>query len=142
MTPAATVLTSAGLLLAADQATKSLALRRRPESPAASPRGIVLRRFLNRRGCGGEVATRHPLLALWVLELVALLCLVESGLLFRGVVAQMSLGAALGGAGGNLLDRVRRGAVVDFIDLRVWPVFNVADAAIVVGAALAMIFVV
>ena len=42
---------------------------------------------------------------------------------------------------GNLLDRVMRGSglsgrVVDFIDLHVWPVFNVADAAIVVGAAL------
>ena len=46
-------------------------------------------------------------------------------------------GAALvlGGAAGNLLDRVRLGYVVDFIDVRVWPVFNVGDSAITVGVA-------
>jgi signal peptidase II len=82
------------------------------------------------------------MLALWTVELVVLVCLVESGLVFEGAVAQVGLGAALGGAGGNLLDRVRRGSVVDFIDLRVWPIFNVADVAIVVGALLAASFAV
>ncbi len=40
----------------------------------------------------------------------------------------------LGGAIGNLIDRIYFGYVVDFIDLRVWPVFNIADSAITVGA--------
>ena len=40
----------------------------------------------------------------------------------------------LGGAIGNLIDRIFFGYVIDFIDLRVWPVFNVADSAITVGA--------
>lgn len=43
---------------------------------------------------------------------------------------------ALGGALGNLIDRLRFGKVVDFFDFRIWPVFNVADCAIVVGVAL------
>ena len=42
----------------------------------------------------------------------------------------------LGGAAGNLIDRVRFGHVIDFIDLRVWPVFNVGDSAITIGVAL------
>ncbi|HXV18656.1 MAG TPA: signal peptidase II, partial [Candidatus Omnitrophota bacterium] len=42
----------------------------------------------------------------------------------------------LGGAAGNLYDRVRFGYVVDFLDLRVWPVFNIADSAITIGAIL------
>jgi len=53
--------------------------------------------------------------------------------------AAIAMGLLLGGAIGNLTDRLVRhhhGAVVDFIDLRWWPVFNVADAAITVGAAL------
>jgi len=41
-----------------------------------------------------------------------------------------------GGALGNLLDRVRLGYVIDFLDLRVWPVFNLADVAIVLGTGL------
>ena len=42
----------------------------------------------------------------------------------------------LGGALGNVIDRALRGQVIDFIDLHVWPVFNIADAAIVLGAVL------
>jgi signal peptidase II len=53
-------------------------------------------------------------------------------------VGQMGLGAALGGAAGNLLDRLRRASVVDFIDLRVWPVFNLADLGVVGGVAVAL----
>lgn len=40
----------------------------------------------------------------------------------------------LGGAIGNLIDRMTYGYVIDFIDLRIWPVFNIADSAITVGA--------
>ena len=55
------------------------------------------------------------------------------------VVAAVALGLILGGALGNLTDRALRGPglsgrVIDFIDLHIWPVFNVADAAIVIGA--------
>lgn len=47
---------------------------------------------------------------------------------------QASWGLFLGGVIGNLIDRAVRGAVIDFIDLRFWPAFNVADAAISVAA--------
>lgn len=46
------------------------------------------------------------------------------------------LGLAAGGAAGNLVDRLRHGAVLDFIDVAVWPVFNLADTAIVAGVVL------
>jgi signal peptidase II len=49
---------------------------------------------------------------------------------------RVSLGLQLGGALGNLWDRVRLGSVVDFIDFKIWPVFNLADTAIVVGVAI------
>lgn len=49
---------------------------------------------------------------------------------------KLSLGLQLGGALGNLLDRVRLGYVVDFIDFKIWPVFNLADSAIVIGVAI------
>jgi signal peptidase II len=46
-----------------------------------------------------------------------------------------------GGAFGNLLDRVREGAVIDFIDPMLWPAFNVADTGIVLGI-LALLYVI
>ena len=49
-------------------------------------------------------------------------------------------GLLVGGAAGNLIDRVREGAVTDFVDLPLWPAFNVADAAITIGV-LALLYV-
>ena len=55
------------------------------------------------------------------------------GGLRRAPRRSIPLGLIVGGAVGNLLDRLRLGAVVDFIDLQIWPVFNVADIAITAG---------
>ena len=75
------------------------------------------------------------LVALVVLARVALRVLPSGG--WRSVVA---IGFIFGGAVGNLVDRARFGAVVDFVDVHVrgyhWPAFNVADSAITVGVAL------
>ena len=49
---------------------------------------------------------------------------------------QAGAGMLLGGAFGNALDRFLHGAVVDFFDFRIWPVFNIADIGIVVGVCL------
>jgi len=46
---------------------------------------------------------------------------------------RFGIGMQAGGAIGNLIDRIRYGGVVDFLDFRIWPVFNVADMAIVGG---------
>jgi len=48
----------------------------------------------------------------------------------------ISLALVLAGALGNLIDRLRLGYVIDFLDFRIWPVFNVADSAITIGAIL------
>jgi signal peptidase II len=53
-----------------------------------------------------------------------------------GMLLRLSLGLQMGGAAGNLLDRLRLGHVIDFIDVGAWPVFNLADASIVVGLLL------
>jgi len=50
-----------------------------------------------------------------------------------------ALSLLLGGIFGNLIDRIRFGYVIDFLDLRVWPVFNIADCAICVGTAFIVI---
>lgn len=60
----------------------------------------------------------------------------------RGYIAKQSalfrwgLTLGLAGATGNLIDRLRFGKVVDFMDVRIWPIFNVADSCIVIGVGL------
>lgn len=81
-----------------------------------------------------------PLLGIGAVIIVVVL--VRLGRVFRSPLTAVALGAVLGGAVGNLLDRAFRdgsggflgGYVVDFIDLQWWPVWNVADMAIVCGA--------
>ena len=52
---------------------------------------------------------------------------------------QFAIGLLLGGTIGNLIDRLFYGAVIDFIDFRVWPVFNVADSAVTISVILLII---
>jgi signal peptidase II len=59
-----------------------------------------------------------------------------------GALAQCGLALILGGAAGNVLDRVIHGGVTDFLEVRlwkyIWPAFNVADSAITIGAILVL----
>ncbi len=84
------------------------------------------------RSIGGALSDRAVLLTLWLLALVAAGLLATGHRTFGEPPAQVALGVALGGGGGNLLDIWRRGAVQDFLDLGLG-VFNLADVAIVVG---------
>ena len=64
---------------------------------------------------------------------IGILLLVYRNHRFSSSPLRLSLGMQLGGALGNLVDRVRMGRVTDFVDLGFWPVFNIADASIVLG---------
>ena len=73
---------------------------------------------------------------------VAVLILLYRSQRFPTGLLRLSLGLQLGGAFGNLIDRVRLGHVTDWVDVGPWPVFNVADASIVAGLViLAWLFV-
>jgi signal peptidase II len=73
--------------------------------------------------------------------IVAMVVVVSIIIFYRHLPAgnsllSVSLGLQLGGALGNLVDRLFLGSVVDFLDFKLWPVFNVADMAIVSGVAI------
>lgn len=57
----------------------------------------------------------------------------------KSIIFLISCGLILGGALSNLYDRIFLGFVVDYIDLRIWPVFNLADSAISVGVAILLV---
>jgi lipoprotein signal peptidase len=81
---------------------------------------------------------RAALVMIWLAALVSAVLLHRSGIWFQSPTALLALGTALGGAAGNLCDILRQHYVVDFIDLQWWPVFNLADVAIIAGLATAL----
>jgi signal peptidase II len=130
---AARALATAGLVVAADQATKQIAI-------ASVERGESVNVFL-----GLDITnTRNTGVAFGAFEdggvLLAVLIGVSLGLLLAYFLLHASMpwlwlpvGLLVGGALGNLADRAREGAVIDFIDPVAWPAFNLADSCIVVG---------
>lgn len=74
-----------------------------------------------------------------ILSIVVILALALGGR-YRGTAVQIAFGLILGGAIGNLVDRLWLGVVIDFIQIGVggwyWPIFNVADIGVTVGVAL------
>ena len=64
---------------------------------------------------------------------ITILVLIYRAQLRPSNLLRLSLGLQLGGATGNLVDRLRMGHVTDFVDIGSWPIFNVADSSIVVG---------
>lgn len=81
---------------------------------------------------------RALLVLVWLTAFLSAMALYRSGAWFQGRAALFGLGLAFGGSAGNLLDILRRGHIVDFVDLRWWPVFNLADVAIVGGLVTAL----
>lgn len=92
----------------------------------------------NPGGAFGLFQSWAGLLTLITIAVVAAIVILVRRAALRRIPAFVGIALALqlGGAVGNLIDRVRFNYVVDFIDLRVWPVFNLADSAITVGIVL------
>ncbi len=132
----------AGLVLALDQATKAVASVRLTLSEPVPVLGDFVRLTLvHNRGAAFGLFPGSPLpfIVVSVLAIAVVLYLFARDA-YRSLASRLLLGCILGGALGNLIDRVRWGYVVDFIEVGVgryrWPVFNVADSAVTLGVLL------
>jgi signal peptidase II len=90
-----------------------------------------------KRPFGFRSPTKSSLL-LWGFAISSGLVMVELARPIGGGAVAAGIAVAIGGATGNLLDRLVRGHVVDFIQVGFWPIFNVADVGIVSGTAVAI----
>ena len=133
----------AAAVLAADQLSKAWAVEALDRHPIALLGPVRLALTRNRAaafGLGGDLV---PFLAIAVLGLVVLAATRGRATTRRAMA--VGVGLVVGGAFGNLADRafrspgLLRGAVVDFIDLRWWPVFNLADTAITFGCVVLLL---
>ncbi len=142
-------LITAAILLVLDQISKwwilevlDLPARRSVEILTAGPFGFDLTMVWNRGVTFGLLSGDSQ----WNQLILAALATVISAVLLRwlwraeNLLVGLALGAVIGGAIGNVIDRFRFGAVVDFVDVSAWGwhwyVFNIADAGIVIGVSL------
>jgi len=122
-----------GVVVALDQATKQLAIS--SVAPGRSENVFFGLELTNARNSGvafGAFAGGGVLVAVLIaLALIGLVAYFTTHA--RTPYLWLPTGMLLGGALGNLADRAREGAVIDFVDPSFWPAFNLADASIVLG---------
>jgi signal peptidase II len=135
----------AAAIVAIDQVTKALVVSNLREDQPRRVIGGVLSWTLQRNPGSAFGLFRHfPVVFTVLAALIAVAIVVRAPRVHDRLVG-VALGLVLGGALGNLVDRIARppgvfrGRVVDFIDFHWWPVFNVADSAVVIGAVLLLI---
>ena len=127
----------AAVVLLADQASKLWIQQHFAACDDTSlpivPGWVAFAYTCNKGAAFGLLANESLLFVLIALVIIGVLVAYVRFLPANRPWLRLSLGLQLGGALGNLLDRLRQGYVVDFIAVKAWPVFNIADACVVVG---------
>jgi signal peptidase II len=126
-------LSSAILFVGLDQLVKALVLRLFRKRQSICFGTVAIHKMLDWRAFSGLLQSRTILLVVLIAEIVFFAVALQFTTISGGLLAPYGYGMAIGGAASNALDQVLRGVVVDFIDLGFWPVFNLADLAIVAG---------
>jgi signal peptidase II len=129
----AVLLSTATVVFVLDHVTKWLVTNNIALGDQVPSSGPVTLHHIENRGAAFGLFPQMQFVFLAVAVAVAAYILIAGRRFGPGIFPQVLLGMVLGGALSNAVDRVAQGYVVDFIDLQRWPVFNVADMAIVVG---------
>lgn len=130
------VLSVSSLVVIVDRLTKYILFKNlsEGESVRVVPGLFHITLVLNSGAAFGLFKGRSVFFTISSVLIIAFICFY----IWRGgckdLLMLTALGLILGGAVGNLIDRVAFGYVIDFLDFRIWPVFNIADASITIGA--------
>lgn len=132
----------AGVVIGLDQLSKYLVRSNMVLGESIPEHGFF--RFTygtNTGGVFGFFSNQTFLITIAAIISVVVIILYSRHKMAQSMLVKVSLGLILGGSIGNLIDRIRFGAVTDFIDVGAWPVFNLADSAIDVGVVLLIIYI-
>lgn len=130
-----------------DQITKFLVVQNISEGASVEGiRGVFRLTYIENKGAAFGILSEHR----WVFMILSVIAI--AAILFylwrekpESILARLSLGMILGGGIGNMIDRVLRGAVIDFVDVELirFPyIFNVADAFVCVGCVLLILYLI
>lgn len=124
-------------ILLLDQSTKSLIVAWLDWGESWPAEGFLRITHARNTGTAFSLFQGHSnILSIVAIFAVAVLLWVYAATGAKSFILRVALGLQLGGALGNLLDRLQQGYVTDFLDVGPWPIFNVADSAISVGMVL------
>lgn len=135
---------SSALVIILDQLIKTLVAHSLPFNEPVILLPIFNLYYTVNDGAAFSLLSQHPEMAWWTFSGIAMMISVGIAIWLLRIPSNhrlilFSLSSILGGAIGNLIDRIRLGHVIDFLQFHIqdyyWPVFNIADSAIVIGAA-------
>ena len=132
------------VLLIADQAVKHL-IRTTMVQGQSIPiiENIFHITYIENPGAAfGILANQRMLFLILTAVIVGVMIYLYCSLSNKKSLTAISLGIVVSGAIGNFIDRFMQGTVTDFLDFRIWPIFNIADIAICVGLALICYFII
>jgi len=130
------------ILLSLDQLSKYL-IRQRMSLAESIPviKSIFHITYVENTGIAfGFFPQGHSLFIIISLIIILVIVFFERKKALQSPRERFCLGLVLGGALGNLIDRLRFGFVIDFLDFRIWPVFNLADSGVCIGGILIAFF--
>lgn len=130
------------ILLSVDQFSKYI-IRQKMSLAESIPiiKSVFHITYVENRGIAfGLFPQRSSLLIVISLIIILGIIFFERKKVIKSLKERFCLGLILGGALGNLIDRLRFGFVIDFLDFRIWPVFNLADSGVCIGGILMVFF--
>lgn len=125
------------VLLIVDQITKILIdAKLDPGGNIPLLENLIEITYVRNKGAALGLLAGHRFILLFIqIAVIIFLLIIYRRFLPHNRKTNVFLTLIFAGAAGNIIDRIRLGYVIDFIDLQVWPVFNFADISIVVGTA-------
>ena len=132
------LLSFSSFIVILDRLTKYLALTRLSEGESISvvPGVFHITLVLNTGVAFGLFKGCSIIFIVSSVLIIAAICMYLWRSKCRDFWMLLAMGLIIGGAVGNLIDRASFGYVIDFLDFRIWPVFNVADSSVTVGAVI------
>ncbi len=91
--------------------------------------------ILNPGAAFGILENQRFFFVIIAVAMIAIVIYLYPRLPSKPLLLRLGIGLMAGGAVGNVIDRIKTGYVVDFFDFRIWPIFNIADIAIVIGVS-------
>ncbi len=127
------------IIITLDQATKFLVSNHSDKLPIEVVKGIFAIALVRNKGAAFGILQNQIafFISIAVVTITIIIFMLRKNA--SGALLKVSLALILGGAIGNLIDRIRFGYVIDFLDFKIWPVFNIADSAITIGAGLLLL---